>query len=65
MKPLKWLWKHSKWDLIGVTSFTLATLVTLLAIDPVETWYATGIIVPVWYGLHILRWGVLYKKNNK
>ena len=65
LSPIKWLWKTSKWDLIIVSVLTKLILITLMAISIKDTWYATGIIIPVWYGLHILRWWYKWKTNKK
>lgn len=65
LKMVPWLWKTNKWDLLGVTVGTLIIMILLISIDPVDTWWGYGIIMPLWYVLHVIRWAVLYKRNVK
>ena len=62
LSKLKWLWNKSKMDISIVTIATLILIIWIL-IESVESWWAYGVILPLWYCLHLIRWHTLYKQN--
>lgn len=59
---LKWLWLNCKRDILVTTIASLALAIWIMIESP-ASWWAYGIILPLWYCLHLLRWHTLYKKN--
>ena len=62
LPELKWLWEKSKYDILAVTLFTLIIAIWSLIESPTSWWFY-GLLIPVWYTIHIIRWHTLYKKN--
>lgn len=60
----KWLRKHCKREIFGISIFTMLLAVAILISSP-ESWWAYGIVIPLWFGIHIFRWVHLYKTNVK
>ena len=62
MHKFDWIWSKCRHDIFTVTIFTIALAIWII-VDSIESWWAYGIVLPLWYCLHLYRWHSLHKKN--